>query len=381
MLNPGRIALGALTLSLAASAAPAQAQQAMSSSMELGGVRLSVSQLEMQRLSDLGNALTATPALQDRAIAAARAVAVSPDARHAFASYALEIAQRRHDNVLRAEALDILIASRRTRPEWLVSYLAARGDIAYRAGDYALASTHWTRVAELRPNDPQSLMNLAQVRQALQDPGGATTLIRRAIALPRPGNAPVPETWFRQWLSIAYNGHQQAETAAAGRALLAAYPNAANWHFALAAYRQLLTGQEVAEIDMLRLMRGTQTFNQSVEYQRLAQLLLRAGRPAEARETLDDGIARGVVARDQSPIPEIGREIARALAGPTPGRPAIAVVPPASADERLGRAAALAMAGRRAGAEPLLRAVLESAPLDWEKDLARFWLLWLARPA
>src|SRR5205085_1122858 len=267
MLKLGRIALG--TLALAAGAA--QAQQQTSSSMELGGDRLSVSQEEMQRLSDLGNALTATPALQDRALDAARRVANSPDARHAFASYALEIAQRRHDNVLRAEALDILIASRRTRPERLPSYLAARGDIAYRAGDYALASTHWTRVAQLQPNDPQSLMNLAQVRQALQDPAGAIALIRRAIALPRPGNAPVPETWYRQWLSIAYNGHQQAETASAGLALLAAYPNPANWRFALAAYRQLLATQAAAEIDTLRLMRGTRVFNQPVEHQRLAQ--------------------------------------------------------------------------------------------------------------
>jgi tetratricopeptide (TPR) repeat protein len=374
MLNPGRIALGALTLSLAASAAPAQAQQTMSSSMELGGDRLSISQLEMQRLSDLGNALTATPALQDRAIAAARAVAVSPDARHAFASYALEIAQRRHDNVLRAEALDILIVSRRTRPERLVSYLAARGEIAYRAGDYALASTHWTRVAELQPNDPQSLMNLAQVREALQDPGGATTLIRRAIALPRPGNAPVPEIWFRQWLSIAYNGHQQAETAAAGHALLAAYPNAANWRFALTAYRQLLNAQPAAEIDMLRLMRATRTFNQSNEYQRLAQLLIRANLPAEARATLDDGIARNIVGRDTPPIPDIGREIDRALARQT-GPSALLTA------GGLQSAAMLALAGRRAEAEPILRALADGGSQGWEKDLAGFWLLWLTRPA
>jgi len=371
MLKLGRIALG--TLALAAGAA--QAQQQTSSSMELGGDRLSVSQIEMQRLSDLGNALTATPALQDRALDAARRVAVSPDARHAFASYALEIAQRRHDNVLRAEALDILIASRRTRPERLPAYLAARGDIAYRAGDYALASTHWTRVAELQPNDPQSLMNLAQVRQALQDPAGAIALIRRAIALPRPGNAPVPETWYRQWLSIAYNGHQQTETASAGLALLAAYPNPANWRLALAAYRQLLTDQATAEIDMLRLMRGTRVFNQSAEYQRLAQLLIRAGRPAEARETLDDGIARGIVSRDTSPIPEIGREIARALAGQTAPSSLL------TAGGDLQSAALLAMAGRRAEAEPILHVIADHGAQDWQRDLAGFWLLWLARPA
>jgi tetratricopeptide (TPR) repeat protein len=373
MRKSGRIALGALALILDATIA--QAQQQTSTSMELGGERLSVSQEEMRRLSDLGNALTATPALQDRALDAARRVANSPDARHAFASYALEIAQRRHDNVLRAEALDILIASRRTRPERLPAYLAARGDIAYRAGDYAQASTHWTRVAELQPNDPQSLMNLAQVRQAVQDSPGAIALIRRAIALPRPGNAPVPETWLKQWLSIAYNGHQQAQTAAAGRALLAAYPSAANWRFALVAYRQLLATQAAAEIDMLRLMRAARAFTQQAEYQRLAQLLIRAGNPAEARATLDDGIARGIVARDVSPIPEIGREIDRAIASP----PISVTFIQASAD--LQRAAGFAFAGRRADAEPLLRALADHGAQDWEKDLAGFWLLWLARPA
>lgn len=383
MLKTGRIIFGTLAFALSANAvpAPAQSQVMTGSSMELGGERLALSRDETSRLSELGQSLTATLALQDRALAAARAVVRSPDARHVLASYELEIALRRHDDVMRAGALDVLIASRLTRPERIPSYVAARGEIAYRAHDYALASTLWTRAAELQPNSPQALMNLAQVKAAQADPDAAADLIRRAIALAGRGQAAVPEVWYRQWLSIAYNGHQQAQTAAAGQALLAAYPNAANWRFVLAAYRQLLSAQEAAEIDMLRLMRATRTFNQSNEYQRLAQLLLRAGHPTEARETLDDGIARGVVARDQPPIPEIGQEIARALAGQAPGRPTIAVTNLAIADERLGRAAAFAMAGRRAEAEPLLRAVADSAALDWEKDLARFWLLWLARPA
>lgn len=375
MLKVRRIAFGALALVLGASAAPGGAQMMTNTEMTLGGERLSVSRDEMRALSELGQTLTATPALQDRALAAARNIANSPDARHVFASYELEIAQRRHDDAMRAEALDILILSRHTRPERLTGYLAARGDIAFHAGDFTLASTHWTRVAELQPTNPQALMNLAQARQALNDPTGAAALIQRAIALPRPGNAPVPEAWLRQWLSIAYNGHQQAQTATAGRALLAAYPNAANWRFALVAYRQLLANQEMAEIDMLRLMRAARAFTQSNEYQRLAQLLIRAGQLAEARETLDDGIARGIVARDVSPIPEIGQEIDRARA-----RPAISLTLLAGSAD-LQRAATFAFAGHRADAEPLLHRIAESGALDWERDLAGFWLLWLARPA
>lgn len=371
MLKASGILFGVAAL---IASAPANAQMA-ESRLELGGQTLSVSRDEARRLSELREALTAAPAIQDRLLAAARAVANSPDARHVLASYELEIAQRRHDDVMRAGALDVLIASRLTRPERLASYVAARGDIAWRAHDLALASTLWTRAAEMQPDSPQALMNLAQVKQAQADPGAAGDLIRRAIALAGRGQAAAPEIWYRQWLSIAYNGHQVGQTAAAGQALLAAYPNAANWRFALVAYRQLLASQETAEIDMLRLMRAARSFTAQAEYQRLAQLLIRAGRASEARETLDDGIARGMVDRQASPIPEIGREIERAIARP----PISVTLIPASAD--LQRAAAFAFAGRRADAEPLLRALADHGPQDWEKDLAGFWLLWLARPA
>src|SRR5262245_34208147 len=131
MVKARRITLAAAAaLALGAAAVPAHAQVIAGTNMELGGQRLAVTAEEMRRLSDLGQALTATPAIQDRALAAARAAANSPDARHVLASYELEIAQQRHDDVMRARALDVLIVSRLTRPERIASYVAARGDIA-----------------------------------------------------------------------------------------------------------------------------------------------------------------------------------------------------------------------------------------------------------
>ena len=372
MKRAGRIA--SALLALAGAALPAAGGQ--STEMWLGSERLSVSRDELRRLSDLGNAITATPAIQNRALAAARSVVNGPDARHVFATYLLEITRRRPNDAWRAEALDVLIASRLTRPEMLPGYIAARGGIALRAGDLDLAAALWTRAAEQQPDNPQALVNLAQVRQAQGDQTGAMILMRRAIALGAQGPANVPEAWYRQWVSTAFNGQQMEETARAGQALVAAWPSAGNWRLALVTYRQLLAGQENAEIDMLRLMRAARAFTQPAEYQRLAQLLLRAGLPAEARDTLEDGIARGIVSREASPTPEIGREIARALtARPRPGAPAV------QAPSALRRGAELAMAGRRAEAEAVLRPVTEGASADWEKNLARFWLLWLARPA
>lgn len=375
MMRTGLIAFGALLFVQDAAAY----QMSASTEMWLGGERLSVSRDELRRLSDLGNALTATPAIQDRALAAARSVVNGPDARHVFASYLLEIGRRRQHDGWRAEALDLLIVSRLTRPEMLPGYFAARGGIALRAGDLELAASLWTRAAELQPGNPQALVNLAQVRQAQGDQEGAATLLRRAIAMGGQGQAPVPESWYRQWVTTAFNGRQAEQTAMAGRALVAAYPATANWRLALVTYRQLPTAQEGAEIDLLRLMRTARAFTQAAEYQRLAQLLLQAGLAAEALDTLEDGISRGIVQRDVSPTPEIGRQIARALGPPANRSPA---PPAAQATGPLRRGTALAMAGRRAEAQAVLSALADdgSAPA-WERDLARFWLLWLARPA
>ena len=355
--------------------APAGAQR-MQSRMELNGRTFALSAIELDRLTDLGRVVhTLNRGAQDRALDAARSVANSPDARYLLALYQLEIGRQRQDDALRTPALDVLIAASDTPREKLVGYLASRGQIAYRAGDYATASSAWTRLAELQPDDPQTLMNLAQVRAAQSDAAGAADLIRRAIAANRTG--PPSEIWYRQWLSITYNARLADQTVAAGRALVTAYPTTENWRQALVAFRQLAAPQDGAEIDLLRLMRVARTLVHADEYQRLTQLLLRANLPAEAKAVLDEGVERGIVEGFAGPIPDIRREIDRALE-PQRRRP------PASADgmtTSFRLAVGLALAGRRPEAEEALRAIADnrSGGGRWYPDLAGFWLLWLAR--
>lgn len=373
MARIGGIALGG---ALAIGAATHAAAQGPPSTLELGGRALALSPVEWARLSDLRVALTATPAIQNRALDAARAAVAGPDGRYVLAIYQLEIGQRRRDDALRAEALDVLIASRDTSADRLAGFLGLRGDIAFRARDLVTASAAWTRLAELRPNDAQVLVNLAQVRAARDDAVGALDLIRRGIAAR--GDAAAPEAWHRQWLSIAYNGQLRDQAAAAAHALLAAHPTTENWRFALVAYRQLAAPQDAAEIDMLRLMRAAGVLARPAEYQRLAQLLLHAGLLAEARATLDDGLSRRVLDRAVSPTPEIIAELDRHVARPRPPTRPIGEATGAAASVRRG--AALAFAGDRAGAEAAFRTAGEGGATDpYYADLARFWLAWLDR--
>ncbi|MBV9884615.1 MAG: hypothetical protein JO276_16525 [Sphingomonadaceae bacterium] len=374
-----------LALLLAASLpGPVSAQgggQITGNRLELGGRILSLRPEESTRLGDLRQVLQgANRAAQDGALAAARGVVSSPDGRYLLAVYQFELGQQRHDDALRAPALDVLIADRNTPRERLLGFLGLRGNIAFHSGDLATAAATWGRLLELRPDDPQTIMNLAQVRAGQQDAAGAIQLIRRAAAVSGGGLA--PEIWYRQWLSIAFNGHLAAEGVAAGQALVAAYPTQANWRMALVAYRQLAAPQDAAEIDLLRLMRTAGALVHQDEYQRLAQLLLHAGQPAEAKAVLDEGVQRGIVNGTAAPIPAVRREIDRALQPPQGARAALP--PPVLTDEAAARfraAAALASAGRRAEAETAFRAIADAGAGGgaWYPELARFWLLWLGR--
>jgi tetratricopeptide (TPR) repeat protein len=380
-----RIALGLILAGGTLAPGPARAQS-VQSSLTLNGRTFALSPLELDRLTALAHVVhTLDRGAQDRALEAARSVANGADGRYVLALYQLEIGRQRHDDGLRAQALDVLIADRQTPRDKLLSYLGPRGDIAFRSGDYATASSLWGRLLELQPDDPQAAMNLAQVRAAQQDAAGAIALIRRAIAAPRTG-AP-PETWYRQWLSIAFNAHLLDQCATAGQALVSAYPTPENWRHALATYRQLAAPQEGAEIDLLRLMRVAGVLIQSAEYLPLAQLLEHAGLPLEGKAVLEEGIARGTVNRAEPPVPaiiaEIDRVISRQGNGPGPARAPSNQAAPPEGQGSYRQAAALALAGRRPEAEAAFRALSQNAGGEglrrFYPDLASFWLDWLAR--
>ncbi|MBJ7438522.1 MAG: hypothetical protein JHD35_05815 [Sphingopyxis sp.] len=357
----------------------ASAQDKVSTVMEIGGSKLAVSLQEMRALSALGNlARGAQSARQDRALADARRIANSRDARFALALYELEIGNRRGDDVMRAGALDILIASPLTRPERLAGHLAVRGQIAFRAGDLDMAGRSWGRLAELAPSDPDALANLAQVRLAQKDAPGAMDLLTRAIAARAALGQPVAEGWYRQRLSIAQQGSLVAPGIDAARGLVGAYPTPENWRIALVVYRQLAAAEGALEIDLFRLTRQVGALAQAAEYQRMAQLLNQTGEPREAKAVLGEGVKRGLLDAAISPTREIMAEVERAIAKARPGTVA-RPEPPSAAGAQVRLGVARLNAGQRGEAEAAFRAAAGDPAGGRYADLGFFWLTWLGR--
>ena len=395
------------------------AQGRVETVLELGGRSLSLSPTEREALSRLARTINGRrPGLQDAALAAARRFTQGPDAIHLLAVYQLEIANQRNDNDLRAPALDVLIASDLTRADRIPAYLATRGQIAYERGDLDTARTLWARRLELEPNDPQAIANLAQVDNSQGNLGGAADMLERAIAARQAAGGPVPETLYRQWMSVAHDARLVGPGINAARTLVTAYPNARNWREALVVYRQLAAPAEDLEIDLFRLMRAVGALAKGPEYQRMAQLLMHGGMAAEAKAVLDEGLARRVIEPGESPTREIIAEVdrfiprqrrefealqatrspsveqARSMADTLLGlghyaeaaalyRTTLerAAGPAAEMSTRLGMA--LLLAGRRPEAEAAFRqAAAASGPEQARYGaLARFWLAWLAQPS
>lgn len=390
--------------------APALAQALPSGTLELNGRSLSVTAREMKALADVRRVLQdRNRSMQDKALATAERIAQGPDARHVLAAYRLEIANQRDDKVMRADALDILIASDLTTAPMLATYLSVRGGIAFERGEIPLAKALWTRLAAMKPDDPAMLTNLAQIHLAENDPAGALDLIQRVITGQTAAGKPVSEGLHRQWLSIANQAKQAPAGFTAALAMVRAYPSARNWRDALVVYRQLAQPQAALEIDLLRLMRAAGALIRPAEYQRLAQLLNQTGLAAEARKVIDEGLKREVLDPQDSLTRQISAEIDRtipperaridraatgasALARPDSlvgmGRfdQAIALyhaaigtlaVNAGEANLRLGMA--LVFAGQRVEAERVFRAL--SAQPGGYGELASFWLVWLESQA
>lgn len=360
------ILLTALTTS------PGVAQRAVTTEFMIDGMALSVTGRELAALTNVGALVRGRRvAAQDAALARARQVVRGGDARYVLAIYELEIGNARGDQAMRSRALDALIASGRPRGARLASFLDVRGGLAMAAGDAETAVRLWSRLVALRPGNAGALANLAMAHQARGDQAAAAAALRRAIAAGGRNGEATGEIWHRQQLSIAFHGRQLKEGAEAALALVRAYPTPRNWRDALSVYRQLAAPDGPAEIETLRLMRGVGALRSGDEYQRLAQLLERDGRAIEARATMNEAAAGGLIDLATPPAREIVAQIDRSASTPVPTRDS----EPRTA--RLRDGASLALAGRWAEAEIALDAITGD---DIAATLARFWLARLERP-
>lgn len=422
MKSVSRIALGvALVLGTATvvGAGPADAQKkkkGQAAAQQPAQRSFNLSKEERAALLPVQNAIAAKDwATAQAGLATALAAAQSPDARYAVGRFQLEIGLGTNNVAMQAQGLDNLIASGQVPAADLPVIYRNQAVLANNAGDKAKAEAAFARVAELTPNDPEALINLAQVKNELRKPKEAVQLISRAIEMKKATGQTVDESWYKYALKLAFDGRNdptlRQSSVALSRQLVAAYPTRENWRDALLIYRDTSSLDAAAELDVLRFMRASGALAGERDWYELIDGLYKAGNYAEAKAVLDDGAAKRMIDPKKAAFAELIRltnarmagdraslnaEESKALAGASGamalkigdalygyGEHARAVALYRAALSKGGvdanlvntrLAMALLASGDRAGAEAAFRSL--TGP---RADLGAFWLAWLAR--
>ncbi|HEX8261531.1 MAG TPA: tetratricopeptide repeat protein [Allosphingosinicella sp.] len=420
MKSVSRIALGvALLLGTAAvvGTAPAEAQKKKKGEAAQPAQRnFNLSKEERAALLPVQTAITAKDwATAQASLPAAVAAAQGPDARYAVGRFQLEIGLGTNNVQMQAQGLDNLIASGQVPAADLPVIYRNQAVLANNAGDKAKAEAAFGRVVELSPNDPEALINLAQVKNDLKKPKEAVQLLSRAIEMKRASGQTVDESWYKYALKLAFDGRRdpalRQSSMALSRQLVAAYPTKENWRDALLIFRDSSSLDAAAELDVLRFMRASGALAGERDWFDLADGLYRAGNYGEAKAVLDDGVAKRMIDPKKAAFAELIRlnnarlngdraslagEETKAMAGASGAlalkigdafygygehAKAIALYRAALAkggvDANLVNtriAMALLASGDRAGAEAAFKSLSGA-----RADLGAFWLAWLAR--
>jgi tetratricopeptide (TPR) repeat protein len=417
MKSVSRFALGvALTVggaSLAATPAFAKKDPPAPAAQPTTGARTyNLTKEERAALAPAQKAVIAKDwAAAQAALPAAQAAAQSPDAKYVVGQFILQIGIGINNEAMQAQAVDALIASGGAQPAELPNLYRNQAALALRASppNSAKAEAAYARLVELVPNDPDTLVNLAKMKNDLRKPQEAVTLLDRAIEAKRAAGQPVDESWYKYGLKIAYDNRLGPQAVKFSRGLVSAYPTKENWRDSLLVYRDYGNLDAAGKLDLLRLMRVSKALAGERDWYDYASTVNDAGFPGEAKAVLDEGVALHMVDPKKQAFAEILRlssarlvgdraalvsDAARAMAAPT-GATALKIgdayygygdyakaielyraaqskggVDASTVQLRLGMA--LAMSGDRAGAEAAFRAVTGS-----RSDLAAYWLSWL----
>lgn len=346
-------------------------------------------------------------------LAAAQAVATTPDDRYAVGQLQLQYALAAQDLKGQYSALNAIAQSGGALPGELPAIYRNMGALAYNAQDWAGASAAFERLIALEPNNSDAIVSLGELRNRRGQTAEGVALIQRAIAVKTAAGQPVDENWYKRAIGLSATAKMTPQALKLGREWLTAYPTTQNWRDALNNYRALVPLDEAATIDHFRLQRASGALMGERSYKAFADELVRRRYYGEAKSVLDEGVSRRII---DPAKPEYKALIAQAATRAAADRPTIAASEAKAqssatsnvalnvADSYFGygeyakassfyRTAltktggdadlintrlgiALAMSGDKAGATTAFNAV--TGP---RQELAQYWILWLNKRA
>lgn len=342
-------------------------------------------------------------------LAAAQAVAKSPDEKFFVASNQTKAALKANDIAGIRAGVDALQASGAAETPDLVARYTDLGKRYKEAQQVDEAVIVLNKALALNPNNIPTLINLASIRDAQGQKAEAVALMQKGFIASKAAGVKVEEGNYKFATGLAYKQRLPVANELA-RQWYAAYPSPASMRDSMRIYRDLNKPAQSQLIDLLRLGRAANALSGETDYAALASALVNAGKMAEAKSLLAEAKTAPGIDLTKNTFVDLAKRSAAAPARAAIDASAKAALAGSNAKAMIDAGDALYGVGAYAEAVPLYRAALTkggdaglanlhlgmalarsgdkagataalNAVTGANAEIARYWLLWLAASA
>ena len=236
---------------------------------------------------------TTRPAFRAK-LAAAQAVATTPEDKYLVAQFQLKIAAAKNDLPGVSSAVDTIAASGKIDSQKVGALYRGLGGSFYNAKQYDQAAAAFTRAVSLNPNDIEFPKLVGETRLAQGNKTEAAATFGKVIAARKTAGQKAEEDLYKRAVQLAYD-FKSANATQLAREWVAAYPSPDSWHNAIAIYRNLNQPDVEGTLSLLRLMRATKAMTTPGDYALYAAAAADQRNYNEAQVVIDEGIAAKVV--------------------------------------------------------------------------------------
>ena len=227
-------------------------------------------------------------------LAAARAVAATPDDRYAIGELQLKASLAAKDDPGMFAAVDAIATSGFVDAATSAKLYKSLGGQFYNAKQYDQAIAAFQKATTVDPRDTEAYTLMGEAKFAQGQKVEAATDFQRAIQLDVASGQKPDEALLKRAVSVAYEA-QSPMAVDLGREWAAAYPSPDSWRNSIAIYRNLRHPDEEGTLDLLRLMQVTGAMTSPHDYALFAEAAADQSNFNEAQAVLDAGQAAHLV--------------------------------------------------------------------------------------
>ena len=227
-------------------------------------------------------------------VAAAQAVASTPDDKYAIGKLQLQAAIAQKDNAAMAAAVDSIANSGFVDAATSSKLYASLGTTFYNNKQYDQAAAAFQKAATSDPRNAEVYSLLGEAKFALGQKVDAASDFQRAVQMETAGGQKPDEALLKRAVSVAYEARSPLAVELS-RDLASSYPSPESWRNSIAIYRNYNHPDVEGTLDLLRLMQATGAMTSPGDYALFAEAAADQSNYNEAQSVIDAGISAHIV--------------------------------------------------------------------------------------